>query len=265
VPHVDVAGERFFVETAGRGAPLLMVHGFPLDHSMWRAQIDHFAASHQVVAVDLRGFGQSVVTPGKVSMAQLADDCRGILDALEIEEPVTFCGLSMGGYVGWQFARKYPARLRRLIQCDTRAIADTAEAAAGRMKLAEHVLAAGTGPVSQAMLPKLIAPGTRERRPDVVEALRAMIAAAPPAGVAAALHCLAERPDVTGWLADIRVPALLIVGAQDAISPPEEMRSIAAALPDARLVVIPEAGHMAPMENPAAVNQAMAEFLGVPS
>ena len=77
MPHVDVAGERFFVETAGRGAPLLMVHGFPLDHSMWRAQIDHFAASHQVVAVDLRGFGQSVVTPGKVSMAQLADDCRG--------------------------------------------------------------------------------------------------------------------------------------------------------------------------------------------
>jgi 3-oxoadipate enol-lactonase len=149
-----------------------------------------------------------------------------------------------------------------LIQCDTRAIADTPEAAANRMKLAEHVQAAGTGPVSQAMLPKLVAPGTRERRPEVVEALQAMIAAAPPAGVIAGLHCLSQRPDATSWLADIRVPALLIVGAEDAISPPDEMRSIAAGLPDARLVVIPEAGHMAPMENPTPVNQAMAEFLG---
>ncbi|HEY5315133.1 MAG TPA: alpha/beta fold hydrolase [Pirellulales bacterium] len=261
--QVLVAGETFHVEVRGAGPPLVLLHGFPLDHTMWEAQLEFFSVGWRVIAPDLRGFGASVVTPGRVTMEQMADDCRGLLDALEIAGPVALCGLSMGGYVAWQFARKYPDRLRRLVQCDTRAIADSSEAAANRRKLAEHVLAAGTEALAVAMLPKLFAPGTTQRRPEVISAVRAMIAVAPPAGAAAAQYGMAERPDVTAWLPSVRVPTLLIVGAHDAISPPDEMRAISQAIPGASLRVIENAGHMAPMENPADVNRAIAKFLAV--
>ncbi|HEX3655506.1 MAG TPA: alpha/beta fold hydrolase [Pirellulales bacterium] len=260
---LPVAGETFNVEVRGSGRPLVLLHGFPLDHTMWEAQLEFFSTGWRVIAPDLRGFGSSVVTPGQVTMEQMADDCRGLLDALEIAGPVTLCGLSMGGYVAWQFARKYPDRLSRLVQCDTRAIADSPEAAANRQKLAEHVLSAGTEALAVAMLPKLFAPTTAQQRPEVVKAVRAMIAMAPPAGAAAAQSGMAVRPDVTAELAGIRVPTLLVVGAHDAISPPDEMRAIAQAIAGARLQVIEEAGHMAPMEQPAEVNRAIAEFLAV--
>lgn len=259
--HVSIAGEPFNVEVRGDGPPLLLLHGFPLDHTMWLAQIEFFSSGWRVIAPDLRGFGESVVTPGVVTMAQMADDCRGLLDGLGVAGTVTLCGLSMGGYVAWQFARKYPQRLARLVQCDTRAAGDSAEAAANRRKLAEHVLSAGTEALATAMLPKLFAPETSQRRPEVVAAVRAMIARANPAGAAAAQYGMATRPDVSGWLAAIAVPTLLLVGEHDDISPAEEMRQIAAAVPGAKLEVIPEAGHMSPMENPVAVNQAIAAFL----
>lgn len=258
---VSVGHESFEVEVRGDGPPLVLLHGFPLDHSMWNAQLEHFSARCRVIAPDLRGFGASVVTPGPTSMEQMADDCFGILNALGIAGRVTLCGLSMGGYVAWQFARKHRDRLIRLVQCDTRAAADSPEAAANRQKLAEHVLAAGTGALATAMLPKLFGPQTAARKPEVVAAVRGMIASAPPPGVAAAQYGMAARPDVTAWLPNFHVPALLIVGTHDSISPPDEMRGIAQAMPSARLEVIEAAGHMSPMENPDAVNRAIAMFL----
>ena len=156
---------RLNVFERGTGPALLFVHGFPLDHTMWRAQLDHFAADFHVIAPDLRGFGASSPGPdvGSVSMEQFADDCARLLDALGVQTEVTFCGLSMGGYVAWQFARKYPQRLARLVLCDTRAAADTPAAAETRFKMAEHVLAAGTEIVARAMLPKMFAPATLAR------------------------------------------------------------------------------------------------------
>ncbi len=167
----------------------------------------------------------------------------------------------MGGYVAWQFARKYPERLARLVLCDTRAAADTPAAAEGRFKMAEHVLTAGTEIVARAMLPKMFAPATLTRQPDVVAAMEQVILQTQPAAIAAAQRGMAARPDVYAWLPRFNVPALLIVGAEDVISPVDEMRQIAAGLPQARLAVIPDAGHMAPLENPAAVNRELHEFL----
>jgi pimeloyl-ACP methyl ester carboxylesterase len=254
---------RLNVVERGRGKPLLLVHGYPLDHSMWRGQLDGLADACRVIAPDLRGFGAGDVTAGTVTMQQMADDLAGLLDALKISEPIVFCGLSMGGYVAWQFALKHRSRLAKLIVCDTRAVADTPEAAAGRRKTAQRVLAESPAVAAEALVPKLFAPATFAQQPQIVEATRQVILRTKSEGIAAALRGMAERPDVTSRLPEIDVPALALCGQHDGISPPEEMRQFTARMPQGRFVEIANAGHMAPLEQPAAVNVAIREFLNV--
>jgi len=245
----------------GSGLPLLLVHGFPLDHSMWKYQIAEFSQHCRVIAPDLRGFGETSAQSGTATMQQMADDLNSLLDVLGVREQILFCGLSMGGYIGWQFAQKYENRLKALIACDTRAIADTPEQAASRRALADRVVKEGPAPVAEAMLPKLFANETQQRRPDVVHAMREVIMRTRPAGIAAALRGLAERPDVTDWLPKMEIASLLIVGEQDAISSPAEMESMAQAMPNAAWVVVPHAGHLSPLENPDVFNEALAQYI----
>ncbi len=246
---------------SGRGLPLLLVHGFPLDHTMWAGQLQELAAHARVLAPDLRGFGRSAARGETVSMEQFADDLADLLDARGILEPVVFCGLSMGGYIGWQFFRRHRSRLRGLILCDTRAVADTPAAAEGRRVSADRVLAEGMGFLADGMLDKLFAAETVQRQPDLVEATRRVMLAASPQGVAAALRGMAARPDVSAWLPQIDLPALLLCGREDAISTVAEMRGIAQCLPQARFVEVADAGHMSPLEQPRLVNEAIREFL----
>lgn len=260
---VAVAGESFRVLDAGAGPPVLLVHGFPLDHEMWLEQCRFLAPRHRVIAPDLRCVGGSPDGVGTVTMEQMADDLAGLLDALGVAQPVVFCGLSMGGYVAWQFWRKYAARLRALVLCDTRAQADSAEAAASRQKMIDHLLRAGTVYLADAMLPRLFARETFERMPEMVSSVRDKILHCRPASVAAALRGLMARPDMTGELGSIRLPTLVIVGEHDQISPPAEMQAMAAAMPGARCVVLPEAGHMTPLENAPAFNAELERFLSV--
>src|SRR5438477_10780764 len=133
MPLLEVQNVRFNVIDRGRGTPLVLVHGYPLDHSMWQGQIEGLSDMCRVIAPDLRGFGKSSVTPGVVTMEQMADDVAALLDELSITERIIFCGLSMGGYVAWQFAFRHRPRLAKLILCDTRAVADSLEVASGRL------------------------------------------------------------------------------------------------------------------------------------
>ncbi len=245
----------------GAGLPLLLVHGFPLDHTMWQAQIEDLSCDAHVVAPDLRGFGESDGGGDVVLMEDFADDLAALLDVREIRTPVAFCGLSMGGYIAWQFFRRHRARLRALILCDTRAAADSPVAAAARLANAERVLKDGAGFLAEGMLEKLFAAETRQRRPELVEATRRAILAASPPGVAAALRGMAARPDASAWLPQMDLPALVVCGREDALSTVEEMRGIAARLPQARFVEIAGAGHMSPVEQPQAVNAAVRDFL----
>lgn len=245
----------------GQGLPILLAHGFPLDHTMWQGQIDELSKTHRVIAPDLRGFGASQVISGTTTMEQFADDLAALLDALQITQPIVFCGLSMGGYVAWQFWRRHAARLKGLVLCDTKSKADTSEAAAGRMKMVDHVLRAGAEVVAEAMPAKLFAPATYEKSPQVVARIKETIGRTAPEGIAAALRGMAVRPDMSGELRYIKVPALVVVGQHDSISPVEEMRDIANALPDSHFVVIPDAGHMAPLEEPARFNEALQAYL----
>lgn len=246
----------------GAGPPLLLLHGFPLDHTMWRAQLDGLRDVARVLAVDLRGFGGSGGELGQVlAMETMADDCAALLDALEISTPIGLCGLSMGGYVAWQFWARHPERLSRLVLCDTRAAADSPETARGRLQMAERALREGTSFLVETMSERLFAPTTVQEQPHVVAATREVMSRTPPATVAAALRGMAQRPAMVSRLGEIRVPALVVCGEADVISPASEMRELAQAMPHARFVAIPRAGHMAPLEQPAAVNAAIGEFL----
>jgi len=264
---VSLGDVRLAVEDRGRSRSssepiLLLVHGFPLDHTMWQPQIDYFGSRGRVISPDLRGFGGSSNAAGSpVSMGTYAHDLNALLDRLEVDRPIAFCGLSMGGYIAWQFCAKYASRLAALVVCDTRSIADTPQAVAGRMELTKRVLAEGIDPVKAAMMPKLFGPETVAKQLPCIADTVAAIERASPIGVAAALVAMAGRPDMTASLAEIRVPTLVVVGEHDVISPVEEMRGIAERVPGAEFVVIPGAGHMSPLENPAAYNAALERFL----
>lgn len=257
---ITVNGVRHEVFDEGSGTPLLLVHGFPLTHAMWQGQLA-LADRYRVIAPDLRGFGASEVVPGTTTMAQLADDCAALLDALHVKQPIVFCGLSMGGYVGWQFVKRHAARLKGLVLCDTKAAGDTPEAAETRLKLATHVLNFGTSAVAEAMPAKLFAAETFKKQPELVAAVRGLIERTDPQGLAAAQHGLAEREDVRPWLSKIAMPTLVVCGRHDVISPVDEMRDFAAQIPSARFEIIEGAGHMAPMELPQEFNTRLTAFI----
>lgn len=264
MPRVRIRDTELNVVDRGRGPAVLLVHGFPLNHTMWGPQIDALSHHCRVIAPDLRGFGESAaLEPGEteLTMERLADDLAELLDALNLTDPLAFCGLSMGGYIAWQFFQRHAERLNALILCDTRAAADTPQAREGRRELAHKVLDSGSEVAATAMLSRLVAERTPEKQPDVVEQVRRMIVGTPPQTIAAALAGMAARPDATELLERIDVPTLVVVGAHDALSPPREMREIADRIRGARYVEVPEAGHLAPLENPRAVNEALVNFL----
>ena len=250
---------------SGQGTPVVFLHGFPLDHRMWSPQISALSGSCHVIAPDLRGFGSSTlgqddVTHG-VEMSRYAADVQSILDRASINEPIILCGFSMGGYVLWQCLRQFRDRIGAIVLCDTKATADSTEAAANRIKMADQVLADGTEPVAKAMLPKLLAPSTFETQPEIAREVDAMIRRCDPSAIAAAQRGMALRPDVSAELGGIDCPALVLVGAEDQISTPAEMESIADALPQADFVKVPKAGHMTTLENPQAVSDALLRFV----
>lgn len=259
--RVAVRGVEWNVWDEGAGVVLLLVHGFPLDHSMWAGQFEPFSTRHRVIAPDLRGFGASSASDESVSMEQFADDLAELLAALKINEPVVFCGLSMGGYIALQFVKKHADRLKALVLCDTRAAADTAEAAANRLSMAQRVLNEGAEIAAAAMAPRLFGKQTAQQQPERVEKVRRVMLSTAPAAIAAAQRGMAARPEMTDYLPQISVPTLVVVGEEDPISPVAEMRQIAESIPGAQFAIISAAGHMAPLENPAAFNEELEKFL----
>lgn len=259
--ELTIGGERFRILDRGLGPPVLLVHGFPLDHAMWAAQVDALAQRHRVLAPDLRGFGGSAVTEGCVTMGHMADDLAALLDELDVRERLVYVGFSMGGYVGWPFAARHGRRLRGLVAVDTRAVADTPAAAAARRAMAERLEREGPAVAADAMQPRLLAPDRPARDPELARAVREMMLRQNPRGIAAAQRGMAARADARAWLARLAVPLLAICGEHDAISTRDEMQALADTAPDGRLVEVRDAGHLAPMESPAAVSSALLDFL----
>ncbi|MBN1888716.1 MAG: alpha/beta fold hydrolase [Thermoflexales bacterium] len=253
-----------FEDTGGDGCPLLLIHGYPLNHAMWRPQIEGLADVARLIAPDLRGFGGSQATPAPYSMDMLAGDCCALLDALGVTRPVVVCGLSMGGYIAFAFYRRYATRVAGLILTATRATPDSPETRATRLKSAEFVRnsADGVSAMARAMLLSLLSSQSHQARPELVEQTRAMMENASVEGIVGALLGMRERPDSTPLLAQIDKPVLVVHGADDSIVPLAEALAMQAAIKDARLVVSPGAAHLPNLEQPELFNAAVREFLG---
>jgi len=222
---------------------------------MWAPQRTALeAAGYRVVAPDLR------LASSPATMDAMADAAVAALNDAGADRAVVV-GFSMGGYVAFSLLERYPDRVAALALVDTRAEADSEEGKAGRKKLAANVLAEGARVAVDAMLGKLLSPATLERRPETARLAESIMLTAKPAAIAAAALGMAERPDRTAMLSGIRVPTLVVVGADDAITPPDVARKMASAIPGARLVVLEDAGHLSNLERPEPFNEALFAWL----
>jgi pimeloyl-ACP methyl ester carboxylesterase len=247
-----------YEETGARPA-VVLIHGFPLDRTMWRPQLAGLGKRARVIAPDLRGFGGSPDAPDTMQMTDYAADVKGLLDWLGVKHAV-IGGLSMGGYVALAFAALYPQTVSALILANTRAGADTEAAREARHATAAKALDGGVAQIADAMLPKMLTATALAQRPALADEARAMMARQRPRGAAAALRGMASRPDRTGLLATFAAPALVIGSRDDAVIPPAESEAMARALPNARLVLI-DGAHLSNMEEADAFNAAVEEFL----
>lgn len=248
----------------GSGSPVvLLVHGFPLNRSMWDPQIGVLRGSGaRVIAPDLRGFGASEAgPPGPLTMEQHADDLVALLDALGIVERVLFVGLSMGGYVAFAFWRRHSERVRAFVLADTRAAPDAPQQVIDREAMARAVEDAHSPePSIKNRMPRMFSRTLRQGAP-VERQVEAMMASTSPRAVADGERALALRVSSFATLPTISVPTLVIVGEHDQLTPPSDSAEIVSGVPGARLVTIDQAGHMSNMENPAAFNDALVSFL----
>lgn len=253
-------GVRLHVEERGVGLPVLLVHGFPHDHALWAPQLGTPDGIARLIAPDLRGFGRSAWEGGDASMDRYADDLVCVLDAAQVPRAVV-CGLSMGGYVAFALWRRHPDRVRALVLADTRPEPDGEEARAKRRELVQVARRHGAAAVAERMIEGMVGRSTRARAPQVVETVRAMLARQPVPAIVAALEAMMARPDSTPTLATIDVPTLVVVGEEDALTPPKDARALHERIAGSRLEVLAGAGHVSNLERPAAFNTVLREFL----
>jgi pimeloyl-ACP methyl ester carboxylesterase len=247
------------LDEAGSGAPVLLLHGFPLDRSLWSAQLAAPPAGARLIAVDLPLFGESAGAEIP-SLDHWADWCIAVCDSLGIDK-VVIGGLSMGGYLAFAIWRRHRERVRALVLADTRAGADTDEGKEKRLAMKELATVEGAGAVAAAMMPGMVGKTTRASRPQVVDILDTMMRTTSVRAIHDALDAMRTRVDSTPTLATIDVPTLIICGDEDALTPVKESEAMHRAIPQSQLAIIPGAGHASCLEHPAAFNALLSGFL----
>lgn len=258
--RVTVRGITLAADVRGEGPAVLFVHGFPLDRTMWR-QLAATLTGRRRIAPDLRGMGASdAPADGYDGMAAYADDLAALLDALHVPRAAV-CGLSMGGYVAFELVRRHAERVSALILANTRAAPDTPEGRRAREETIALIERDGPAALADRMIQRMLAPASLRALPHVVQQLRATIASQRPEGLIGALRGMLQRADATPLLPALAMPVLVIAGSDDRIVPLEEARAMAVAIPGAQLAVIPDAGHLTPLEQPVATSRVVTEFL----
>jgi 3-oxoadipate enol-lactonase len=257
--NVQVNGITLAYSDRGTGLPLVFLHAFPLNQTMWTPQADALSSRFRVITVDLRGHGESDAPLWHYTLDQAAEDVRALMDHLSIGQAVLI-GLSMGGYILFAFHRQYADRVKGLVLADTRAQADTAEGKEARFQMAQVAYRKGAGAIADMMIPKLLSPETIDRRPDLVQTVRAMIQGNEVSGIAGNLMAMAERDDSIPLLGAIACPVQIVVGELDQATPPADAKLMADRIPSARLTVIPNAAHLANLEQPYAFTRIVRDF-----
>jgi 3-oxoadipate enol-lactonase len=247
-------GHAIEVRESGAGSAVLLLHGYPLDGAMWSGVARVLSTSFRVVKPDLPGHGENAAA-APASLETHADFVEALL--AELPAPVGLAGFSMGGYIALALMKRRPEKVRALALVDSRAGADDEGGKAKREEGIALVRSEGVEAIARAMVPKLLSP-EGAKKPDLVERLTRMIKRQKPETIAADLAAMRDRADQTDLLPQIAVPTLVIVGEQDVLTVPAESQAMAAAIPGAKLLTIPGAGHLAPMERPRAVAAALA-------
>ncbi len=256
----NINGITLAFNDQGTGLPLVFLHAFPLNRTMWADQENALSSQHRVVTIDLRGHGESDAPLWHYSLNQAADDVRALLDYLSIQQAV-FVGLSMGGYILFALYRKYAERVKGLVLADTRAQADTDEGKQARFDMAQIAYKQGARAIADVMIPKLLSPATIQTRLELVQRVRAMIEGNQVSGIAGALMAMAERPDSIPLLTRMACPVQIIVGSLDLPTPPSDAKVMADKIINARLTIIPGAAHLSNLEQPDLFNETVHSFV----
>jgi 3-oxoadipate enol-lactonase len=252
-------GNTISIKACGEGSPLFLIHGFPLDHRMWLNQIESFGVRYQVIVPELRGFGGSSVD-NDYSLAELADDIELVRTHLTNNRPIRFVGLSMGGYVAFEYWKRYGHHLEALVLANTKPSADDQTAQQGRMAMAEKALVEGGWAAVAPMLDKLIPAAAKGT--NVADQMTEMMQSASPQSIAAAQRAMANRSDFTSQLSGIKARTLVVTGQLDPIAPPAATKAWSEQIPQSTYVEFAGAGHMTPLEVPELFNEAVLKFLG---
>jgi 3-oxoadipate enol-lactonase len=260
--QAEINGHKlnYTVKGSDTGLPVVFIHGFPFSHRMWDPQLAALPPRFRGIAYDIRGHGLSEPGDGQFSIEFFVDDLISLLDYLDAKQ-VVLCGLSMGGYITLRAVERHPKRFKAMILCDTRSEADTNE---GKIKRAETISAiksSGVYAFAEGFLKLVLAPETFENHPVVADKVRGMIVTNSPRGVCGTLLALAGRTDTTPALKKMNIPALILVGENDVLTPPADAEKLQAQLPNAELHIVPHAAHMSNLENIPFFNERMLAFL----
>jgi|694.fasta_scaffold01611_41 3-oxoadipate enol-lactonase len=255
---IAAAGNTISVKACGKGSAIIFLHGFPLDHRMWLSQLIELSDRFYCLAIEVRGFGGSSLD-GEYLLQDLADDVEQVRRLLSPDQPVHLVGLSMGGYVAFEYWRKYRQNLATLTLANTKPGADSEDAKQQRLQMAERVKREGVWPALQSMVSRLMAPEAVES--SVGLRVAEMLQSASPSAVATAQTAMASRQDFCQQLPLIRTPCLVMAGGHDVITPADATEQWAANLPNHKLRIIPSAGHLSPMESPEQFTADLVEFL----
>ena len=246
--------------TLGDGPAVVLLHPFPVHHEFWLPVAESLASRYRLILPDLRGHGESGIGEGPATMQKHAGDIARVMDDADIGR-APIIGVSIGGYVLFEFWRQHPGRVTALGLCNTKASADGPEARAGRLQAASDVLERGTEPFFESMLPKLFGRSTRENRPDVVTAALGMMRKMSPEDIAQVQRGMAQRPDSIDTLKTINVPTLIVTGNEDIMTGINEAELMRQYVAGSQLRVIPKAGHYSPWEQPGEVARLLRNFL----
>jgi 3-oxoadipate enol-lactonase len=246
--------------TLGDGPPVVLLHPFPVNHEFWLPVAGALASRYRAIMPDLRGHGDSGVGEGPATMEKHAADIATVMNDADVGR-APMIGVSIGGYVLFEFWRKHRGRMAALGLYNTKATADSAEARAGRLKVAADVLDLGTEPFFESMIPKLLGKTTRETRPDLVDDVLRMMRKMSPDDVAQVQRGMAARPDSVETLKTINVPTLLVTGDEDILTGVNEAELMRQHISGSQLRVIQRAGHYSPWEQPGEAARLLRQFL----
>ena len=244
----------------GEGPPVVLLHPFPANHEFWLPVADVLSSRYRVILPDLRGHGDSGVGESPATMEKHAADLVRLMDDAEVGR-APMVGVSIGGYVLFEFWRRHRGRVAALVLCNTKAAADPPEARAARLQAANDVIERGTEPFFESMIPRLLGKSTRESRPDLVDGVLRMMRKMSPEDVAQAQRGMAERPDSMETLKTINVPTLVITGDEDILTGVNEADVMRQHISNSRMRVIPKAGHYSPWEQPGEAGKLLRQFL----